>query len=441
MNIKGTRVLFSAALPLAFAGRLFAAGQPVSSDADFAAQLSAVQQASFKQVKAVNRPATDRYPDLPPTRKVEGIGISHSGTPFDIPYFSFPQIAKLIKESGGTHYRSHLPLNEPIALISKADMARLRQATTDFALLDSMIGELSKNGRWNRMDILVNAFTVQGIKVSFVTGCGYRKEAPFAEMEDGSTVQVSPDRLGRDVYVTFLKWVVGAGVRRYADRVFVWQVENEINVAQIHAMSNWRIKEPSWGDKDFQHRLLRELAAVVHNEGAKRGVVLRTTQNYATLAAEWESYVKAAGDDGIDIVGVDLYGNYFFGLPLRDKEMADIVARAKQLAGVRSVWVLEAGYSREPLVRGFSPETQAEYFKRLFDRCFRSGADVVLAFGWFWNPKGWFMDGDSQPQWWSPMAAEPYWSPIEIRPGDNGKEIFHPAWTEFHKAASKWLPR
>ena len=443
MNIKGTVVLFSAALPGVFAGCLFAAGPEVVSDADFASQLSAVRQLPSGLAKPAARPAMDKYPDLPPTRKIEGIGISHSGTPFDVPHFSLPQIARLIKEAGGTHYRPHLPLNEPLALVSKADMARLRQAATDPALLDVMIDELSKNGRWAGMDALVSAFAGEGIKLALVTGCGYRKEAPLAEMEDGTTIQISPDRLGRDVYMTFLKWLVGAGVRRYADRVFIWQVENEINAAHIHAMSNWRIKEPSWGDKEFQHRLLRELAAVVHNEGAKRGVVLRTTQNYATMGVEWESYVKAAGEDGIDIVGVDLYGNYFFGIPLQDTAMAGIVARAKQLAGVRAVWVLEAGYSRGPRARGFSADSQAEYFKRLFDRCFRSGADVVLAFGWFWNPKGWFMDGDSQPQWWSPMAAEPYWSPIEIRPGENGKEkeVFHPAWSEFQKAAAKWLPR
>jgi len=441
MNIHKIIISFFAAIQAISAGCLFAAEPQCLSDTGFAAQLAAVRQAPFEYARPVDMPVTGRYPDLPPSRKVEGIGISHSGTPFDIPHFSLPQIAKLIKESGGTHYRPHMPLNEAIPLISKADMARLRKAENDPALLDTMTDELSKNGHWDRMDALVNAFTGEGIKLILVTGCGYRKEAPLAEMDDGTTVQVSPDRLGRDLYVTFLKWVAGAGVRRYSDRVFVWQVENEINSAHMHALSNWRIKEPSWSDNKFQHRLLRELAAVVHNEGIKRGVVLRTTQNYATMAVEWESFVRSAGEDGIDIVGIDLYGNYLFGIPLRDAGMGEIVAKAKKLAGERPVWVLEAGYSRAPRVRGFSPESQAEYFKRLFDRCFRSGADVVLAFGWFWNPKGWFMDGDTQPQWWAPMAAEPYWSPIEIRPGANGKEeeIFHPAWSEFQSAAAKWL--
>ena len=443
MDIKEISILFSIVLPGVCASSLFAADFPVSSDADFTAQLSGARQAVYEPVMPAGRPMIGQYPDLPPTRKVEGIGISHSGSPFDIPHFSLPQIAKLIKESGGTHYRPHLPLNEPLPIISQADMARLRQAAGNPALLDSMTEELSKNGRWTGMDALVKAFTDEGIKLLLVTGCGYRKEAPLAVMEDGTVIQVSPDRLGRDLYVTLIKWLVGAGVRRYADRVFVWQVENEINAAKNHARTNWRISESSWGDKAFQRRLLRELAGVVHNEGAKRGVVLRTTQNYSTMMVEWKSYIKTAGEDGIDIIGVDLYGNYLFGIPLRDAGMADIVAEAKQLAGERPVWVIEAGYARAPLVRGFSPDSQAEYFKRLFDRCFRSGADVVLAFGWFWNPKGWFMDGETQPQWWSPMAAEPYWSPIETGAGENGKgdAIFHPAWSELQKAAAKWLPR
>ena len=216
-------------------------------------------------------------------------------------------------------------------------------------------------------------------------------------------------------------------------------MENEINVANIHAMAGWRIKEASWSDREYQLRLLRELSATVHGEGKRQGLALRTTQNFATQSFNWESYVRDAAGAGIDIAGLDLYGNYFLGWPMKDAEMADNVLRAKKAFSGGPVWVLEAGFARAPAVRGFTPERQAEYFKRLIDRSFRNGADVMLVFGWFWNPKGWFMDGNNTPQWYSPMAAEPYWSPIEKLP--DGKLVFHGAWDEFKKAAQKWAPR
>lgn len=386
-------------------------------------------------VKAQEAVSAKISAELPADRKVEGIGIAHSGTPFDIPYFSFPQIARLIKEAGGTHYRPHMPLNEALPHISKADMARLKQAINDPALLDAMIDELSKNGRWERMDGLVNAFTAEGMKLILVSGAGYRKEAPLYEKENGSTRQISPDRVGKDIYVTFLKWAVGAGVRRYADKVFVWQVENELNANTAHMANNWRIIEGSWTDVNFQRRMMRELSAVVHAEGAKRGIPLKTVHTSWTAVPGWEAYVKWGQEDGIDIVGADLYPNYYLGQPIDGGGMARDIARAKEISGGRPVWILETGYARAPLVPNlFAPDAQAYYFKTVFERCFRAGADVILAFGWFWNPSGWFMDG-IPPLPGTPMAAEPYWSPIEMR---KGKPYFNAAWKEFEKAAAKW---
>jgi len=405
------------------------------SEADFSARLGEARRAALEKPADVY----DRYPDMPATRRAEGIGISHSGDPFDIPNFSLPQIAEMIKASGGTYYRPHLPLNLVLPSISKEQMDKLRLAQKDSAVLDEMTASLSREANWSRMDALVDAFTSRGVKVILVTGGGYRKEAPLYEGKNGREA-ISPDRLGRDLYVTAVKWIVGAGVRRYARKVEVWQVENEINVAAVHSLGNWRTHELSWADKKFHYRLLTELSAVVHNEGARQGVSLKTTQNYATQSAiGWEDYIRDARSCGIDVVGIDIYGNYLMGWPLLDEKAGEQIAAAKKAAGGLPVWVLEAGYSRAPAVRGFTPQRQTEYFKRFFDRAFRNGADVVLAFGWFWNPSGWFTD-NGQPQWYEPMAAEPYWSPIEIRQDAQAGAgiIYHGAWDEFHKAAVKW---
>lgn len=426
---------FVFAFLLSLSGATSSFAQTVS-DADFSARLGEARKAALEKPADVY----DRYPDLPATHKAAGIGISHSGDPFDIPNFSLAKIADMIKEAGGTYYRPHLPLNLILPSISKEQLAKLRLAQNDPALLNEMTDALSREANWSRMDALVETFTSRGIKLVLVTGGGYRKEAPLYETEKGREA-ISPDRLGRDLYVTTVKWLVGAGVRRYASKVEVWQVENEINVAAIHALGNWRTHELSWGDKGFQYRLLKELSAVVHAEGARQGLTLKTTQNYATQSAiGWQDYVRDARSCGIDIVGIDIYGNYLVGWPLLDELAGKQIAEAKKAADGLPVWVLEAGYSRAPAVRGFTPERQTEYFKRFFDRSYRAGADVVLAFGWFWNPSGWFTD-HGQPQWYEPMAAEPYWSPIEVRQdGQTGSNvIYHGAWDEFRKAAVKWV--
>jgi hypothetical protein len=188
----------------------------------------------------------------------------------------------MLRQAGGTHYRPHMPLNEAMPEISAADLARLKLAVADPALLDQMVEDLSRNGSWKRMDELVDIFNQAGIKLILVAGAGYRKEAPLYTLPDGTKDHVSPDRIGRDVYIAMARWLVGAGVRRYGNRVEFWQAENEINTAWLVSYAGWRVKEPSWGDKPFLKKLLAGLCATVHAEGRRLGRDLKTTQNFAT---------------------------------------------------------------------------------------------------------------------------------------------------------------
>ena len=73
-----------------------------------------------------------------PTRKAVGIGLSHSGDPFDIPDFPLQQIASMLKEAGGTHYRPHLPMNEAVPEVSAATLEKLEAAGSNPALLEAM---------------------------------------------------------------------------------------------------------------------------------------------------------------------------------------------------------------------------------------------------------------------------------------------------------------
>ena len=379
----------------------------------------------------------DDYKEEAPNHKPLGLGISHSGDPYDIPDFSQEEIAGVIKSYGGSYYRPHVPLNEAMPEITQETFSRLQLAVNDPQELEALTDELAQHGKWERIDALVNAYTSAGVKLILVTGCGYRKEAPVLVKEDGKREVVSPSKIGRDVYITMTKWLVGAAVRRYAAKVQVWQVENEINTAVTHMLGKWRTKDSAWTDRKYGMSLLQHLTEVVHREGARQGFDLKTTQNYSTSLPGWRKYIKQSAQY-VDIVGIDMYANYVAGWPPADKRMADYVLDAKAASGGKPVWVLEAGFADAPRIKGFTPRAQAAYFKRLIDRCFRNGAEVVLVFGWFWNPAGWYTDSGKPAHWYSPMAAEAHWSPIQKDP-KTGKITFGPAWDEFKNAAEKWF--
>ena len=386
-------------------------------------------------------------------RRIIGIGLAHSGNPFDIPDFSLAEVAVMLREAGGTHYRPHLPLNEAAPELSSSTLARLRLAAEDPAVLEAMTDELSRNGRWQRMDQLVDTFTQEKIKLILVVGAGYRKEAPLYTRPDGSKDHVSPDRIGRDVYIAMARWLAGAGVRRYGDRVEFWQVENEINSARVVAPVGWRVNEPSWGDKPFLKKLIAGLCATVHAEGARMGRPLKTAHNFATDFASWQDWVKPApefkiaddieafGSDGLDIVGIDMYANYFNGFPMRKDRVAEIIRQTVAASGGRPVWIMETGFPRAPALRGFTAGRQAEYFRYTFDTAYREGVSLVLAFGWFWNPKGWFTDDPNPPGWTSPQVCERYWSPLTVtKQRDGTKDVrYGPAWQMFEDASRRWV--
>lgn len=391
---------------------------------------------SFDPDRADDQYKWSPYPDLPPNGKVSGLGISHSGDPYDIPDYSHADIARLIKKYGGKYYRPHIPLKEALPVISAQQVEQLKLAAQDPSVLEAMTDELARNGSWARIDAMVDTFYSHGIQLAAVAGCGYKKEIPALTRPDGKTVPATPSLLGPDVYVTMLKWYVGAAARRYAAKVPVWQVENEINTVATHVLGGWRIKDSAWSNYDYCIKVLRELSATVHAEGEKQGLELKTTQNFATNRSSWTKYVKDSAPF-LDIIGLDMYANYVLGWPSADEKMANLVIEAKQAGGGKPVWILEAGYARAPAVKRFTPKNQAEYFKRLIDRSFRNGADVILVFGWFWNPAGWYTDSGKPAPWYSIMAAEPYWSPT-YKDKKTGSTVFGPAWDEFQKAAGKW---
>ncbi|NLO91389.1 MAG: hypothetical protein GX410_05295 [Elusimicrobia bacterium] len=434
MHLRKTAVfaLFSAVLVLASHSAAQAEG--LSFDPERAAELGA----SLSEPSMAEKPgmAVPAEAAIPYDGKPHYLGISHSGDPFDIPDFSLEEVARMTKGNGGAYYRPHIPLKEALPVIDAQHLARLEAAQENPQEMQALIDELAENGNWARIDGMINTFVSAGLKLIVVAGCGYQKEAPSILNKDGKPLKVSPGRMGRSLYLAMLKWYVGAAVRRYGDRVKVWQVENEINTSVTHAVAGWRLKDSAWLDRNYQISMLAGLSDVVHQQGARLGYDLKTTQNYSTAIVGWEKYIRDSARY-VDIVGIDLYANYFFGWPRADKAQADNVLKARAASGGKPVWILEAGFADGPKQHLFSPQTQALYFKGLIDRAFKNGAEVILVFGWFWNPAGWYTDSAKPAPWYAGNAAEAHWSPLSRDP-KTGEIRYGPAWDVFGDAAKKW---
>jgi len=86
----------------------------------------------------------------------------------------------------------------------------------------------SKN--WSAADLLVDTLGAAGIDVLPVVSGGYTVNQPDLVV-DGETTRLTPDLVGAEVYLGLVSLNVRACVRRYRDRVRVWQIENELIVA------------------------------------------------------------------------------------------------------------------------------------------------------------------------------------------------------------------
>lgn len=65
----------------------------------------------------------------------------------------------------------------------------------------------------------------------------------------------------------------------------------------------------------------------------------------------------------------------------------------------------------------------------------------MLAFGWFWNPQGWYTDNPNPLPWWHPQVGERFWSPLKVTHNPDGTQSvsYGKAWEEFEAAAARWL--
>jgi len=324
-------------------------------------------------------------------------------------------------DSGADSFRPHIHWRqvEPVLVTS------LR---TPGDVTEEMVGEYAAGGPgvdWGRYDPMIDSLVDAGIEPHIVLGAAYDFQVPLLGPDAGCAL-AGPDSLGHDRYLAHVHLHARAAVRRYRDRVHIWQLENELNVAgETMLFFRWR-RGRSWMDRGFLTALIEVLSRAVHMEDSNALAshnfhtdikVVKGIYDWRKDVIRWLPF--------IDVVGVDGYPNYISGWPSRGHMVGKKVREAVRVSGGRPVMVLESGYPVRPRYRGFNEARQAEYARDGLTSAREAGARGFYYYV-ICSPEGYAVDGP-----WSDrflQSVEPWWG--MVRSDDSRR----PAWFAYKRA-------
>jgi hypothetical protein len=146
----------------------------------------------------------------------------------------------------------------------------------------------------------------------------------------------------RSNYLAALERHVRAVVRRLKTEINFWQVENELNQADLAALANSqetsRRKGSAWAHVDFLDVVMQTMANAIKLED----LTARITHNFHPFRIrkiqDWEQY--------LDVIGLTYHPNFQMAFPLLGFSSGDFVRIAYHLLGGTSkpVWVLSVSY-------------------------------------------------------------------------------------------------
>lgn len=207
--------------------------------------------------------------------------------------------------------------------------------------------------------------------------------------------------IGREAYLGQIALHARAAAIRYADRVVLWNTENELNWTYVHVLfAGWR-KGAAWFDADF----LESLLATLHEAIRAGSPAALTTMNFnihdplwLVRLAQWRKHM--------DVVGLGAYPNYLFARPVLTELLTLSVQAAVAGAAGKPVMVLEAGYPTGPPERGYSQGLQDDFLRDALPGSLEHGAVGYLHFA--------LDDFPDPPSPWDLKAVEHYWGLVDV---------------------------
>jgi hypothetical protein len=277
--------------------------------------------------------------------------------------------------TGASWWRPHIPWNRIEPKILKPG---LRPPDVTESLVEDYVSGAYPGVDWAETDQWVGAVTAAGVRLHIGLGIAYVSQLPSFE-RSGSTALFTPGVVDPEIYLGHLSLHARATVRRYKDKIRVWQLENELNnAAEVTLVNKWR--KGKWYPWNWLTRVIETLCEAVKREDPSAVAThnfscdtpdLGRLYSWRKDIERWLAY--------LDWVGIDRYPNYLKGRFNRGAEVGALACRVRDLVPAeKPLWVLETGIPAEPARKGFSEALQAYYYATVLDAVQKAGADGVL---------------------------------------------------------------
>jgi hypothetical protein len=228
-------------------------------------------------------------------------------------------------------------------------------------------------------------------------GVGHEDRMPVSEQGDSriapATESWTPSEgyygVSTNEYLYNIKIYAHATVKRYAEDIDIWQIENELNAAGFAAaVPEWWRKGDLWMDSEFRNQVWQVLLTAIRTEDPEALII----HDFHMLG-----FIEGLEDwiNDLDVVGINYYPNTLNALPVMGFSVGEFVwAVRRALKGLGNenipVWVTETGYPGikiedpsdeirlEEDMAYFSENRQKEYVSTAILSSVKNGANGFL---------------------------------------------------------------